>query len=278
MKQFDLYVKWYKDLAVKYELIKFLKNRELATLSKHTPQRNTRMLKCHTRQHFEFIWDKIINVEYHKTFYNFYYSLAKYINGIPNQPWRLKDRDNSSWNRSYYKHIEEMDFVIDIDASKEIIDIAYEDAMSIHEFFNLHKVPHEIRFSGRGFHIIIPFKFFQHLNMSFYFMHKQGSYVDLYLVIAEYLEKNYSELVDLTIYDFRRVLKIPYSLAVYPGDQDSYICYPLDQEDLKIPFKIENFTLTEENFKDLTKIIKYRGTYLFNEDGNIEGLLRCIKE
>ena len=270
MTQFQLYEQYYQHQSVIFELVKSCFKREVAFLSKHTPERSTRLLQLHSDKDFQIVYHKILNIHEFKTLYNMYYSLAKFKTGIPDQPIRLKQRNNEPWNSTYYNYITEYDFVLDIDADTfKNVKYAHQDAINIHEFFNSIKVPHEVRFSGKGFHFIIPHSYFlpQDLTFNPYLIKK--CWTELYLDLAKLLEHKFTEFIDLSIYDLRRVLKIPYSLAVYPETEKMFICWPFHSTEELENFSMDKYTLTEHNIHKLTKIIKKRGTFLFNKDGEV---------
>jgi len=268
------YKKWYDRIDVQFEIIKFLLNREFALLipswieNKELKRRSIRMMKCHNLQGFQFIMNKGLKVFDRKTPYNLYYSLAKYTNGIPNQTFNLSERDNSAWHARQHEEMMGYDFLIDIDAgSHEDLTFAQETAINISESFNSFNVPHEIRFSGMGFHLIIPSEYLP--THSFLPDAEYNRYKYL-ASIAKILNKTYSEMIDLNIYDSRRICKIPYSLALY--EKDIYICCPMKSLNELKSFKLENYQLNNFNQE-----IKGRGTTLFNKEGDFNNLLDVLK-
>jgi len=272
MINFYNYINWYWKPSVKFELIRTLRNRELALLNpnwltaEHPELRkqNVRMLRCHSVQHFDFIL-KSLNVYVMKKTYNFYYTLAKYINGIPYQTMDLKNRDNEEWKNT--KHFEEMigyDFLIDIDAREENeMNDAYESAGILKKEFDILSVPYELRFSGFGFHFIIPAIYMPKLS---FFKNEKNNIYQVCHLIAKRLNKKYSEMIDLKIYDSRRLCKLPYSLALY--EDVNYVCTPILTNREFNDFKIYNYTP-----KTIKYSIENRGTHIFNMVGNINKLL-----
>jgi len=224
-----------------------------------------------------FLYDSVVRYKNDERFFNMYHSICKYNTGIPHQPQRLMERDNKEWNRTHQNHIKEIDFFLDVDGELDTIKYTKEDVIVISEFFDSLNVPYEVRFSGRGFHFVIPFKFFQHLDLSFDYT-QENSYIALYLKIAEYIFNNFTDQVDLSIYDSRRIIKVAYSLAVYPNNENNYVTWCFHTKQGLNSFKLEEHILTPENFDNITKSIKMRGTYLFNKDGNINKLIEVINE
>jgi len=277
-EQFDynLIKQWYSLASVKFELIKFLYNREFALLVPKfitdidIKKRSVRTLKCHSVQHLDFNLNAT-QMFLKNTPYNFYYSLAKYINGIPNQTLNFAERDNSNWIKNHYKFIESYDYLIDIDAgSFDDLYFAYYSTKNIKKMFDDLNVPYELRFSGMGFHFIIPYKYLPQ-NLSFNPAENNNLYKFLFNLSTK-ISMDKSEMVDLNIYDSRRICKIPYSLALY--ENDCFICTPFINN--------EQFDKFGNNIhKNLYKLrcnnylynIQNRGTYLFNQTGNLIKLL-----
>lgn len=279
----SLYYDWYNSPAIKYEIIKFFYRREMATIRK--PGNNAfRMLKCHTTQHFDFLWGTIIEAERQNELHNIYYSLARYHNGIPNQNFKQGGkRDNYQWNKTHYQEMESYDFLIDIDAHDCSLDFAYNSATELKEFFDDNNIPYELRFSGNGFHFIIPYYFFQDdfnlhdINLN---PNEAHNIYQTYTKIAKYLHDNFSSLIDWKIYDSRRVCKVPCSLSCYPKSEDNdelriVMCFPFSSD--------EQFKIFENNSRLLN--LEYinpqsfvgNSSFLFNETGTLDKLRKIVE-
>jgi hypothetical protein len=277
----SLYYNWYKSSAIKFEIIKFLYRREMATIKR--PGSNTfRMLKCHTIQHFDFLWNRIIQAEQKNELHNVYYSMARYYSGIPNQDFRQGKRDNTVWNKSCYQEMESYDFFLDVDAHNCPLGFAYDSAKELKEFFDDYNVPYELRFSGNGFHFIIPYKYFlEQFNESDIFLNPKESpnIYQTYTKIAKYFNGTISSLIDWKIYDSRRICKIPYSLACYISKEETRIlmCFPFSSdEQFKIFGSFYNSRLLDvENVNPQSFIAK--GSFIFNPNGTVD-ILRKIME
>lgn len=270
---FDSIQEWYKRIDVQFEIIKFLRNREFALLvpswiqDKNITKRSTRTLRCHSIQHFQYLFNKGLRIFEKQTPYNLYYSLAVYEHGIPYQTLDFSKRDNTEWIKEHYKNIAGYDFLIDIDAGEhEDIYFAHETTLNIVELFNFLNIPFEVRFSGMGFHIVIPFCWLP--KCSFNPSDENSIYKSL-SSISKGLSKKYSEMIDLNIYDSRRIIKVPYSIALY--EKDLYICTPfLSMKGLN-DFRLENYQINNFN-----QIIKGRGIKLFNPEGNFNNLMEMF--
>lgn len=229
------YYKWYFIPKIKFNIIKYTKNRETMLLS-HDRKKFLRMLKIHSVQHIDF---HLKALNWYKQKWNIYYSMAQYKNGIPNQKFNLAARDNSQWKKDHWKQMVSYDFLIDIDATThdEIID-AKLSALNIIRRLEKHKILYDVRFSGMGFHIVVPYDHFKSDNYSFDPKHERSIY-SYYSLMARKLNIEISEMVDYKINDSRRVCKVPYSLAIY--ENIIYVCCPLTIKMLK-EFKLENYT------------------------------------
>jgi len=263
----QLIINWYKSPPIKFEIIKFLYNREMAVINKSDDggKVTIRMLKCHNVQSFDFICDYILKMEQPDRLFNFYYSLAKYTNGIPNQDWRLQDRNNAEWTNHHWEQMESYDFLLDIDAGGfEELDYAYESAVEIKEFFDDKRIPYYLRFSGCGYHFVIPYKYLpQELNFNpFKTIDNIYKYCSR---LGRMFHDDFSEMVDYKIYDSRRICKIPYSLSIYPKEDYAMMCFPFINDE---QMKIINNNYRLLNYENLIpEANKQRGNYLFNADG-----------
>jgi hypothetical protein len=203
--------------------------------------------------------------------FNFYYSLARYSNGIPNQTFNLSLRDNSGWVSSHYKEMIEYDFLIDVDSGDHSdIEYAWDSTKDIINYFDLLQVPYELRFSGMGFHIIVPYVYFP--KYSFNPKDNDNIYT-LYSRIAKMLKERFSEMLDTTIYDSRRVCKLPFSLSIY--EDGVYVCTPfLSRLDFD-NFNLFNYRVDTVPCEDIT--ISKENRKIFNPEGHIKHLLSDLE-
>jgi hypothetical protein len=205
--------------------------------------------------------------------YNFYYSLARYTEGIPMQTMNFSLRDNSGWQKTHTHSMQDYDFLLDIDAgSHDDIMMAHYSARLISDLFDEKNIPYELRFSGKGFHIIIPSGYFPSHS---YNPKAEDSIYRLYAKIAKFLENNYSEMIDSGIYDSRRICKVPYSWALY--EDAEYLCIPfIDKKDF-LDFELKQYQFLDKlgSMPDCFNV-RGRGTKVFNSSGTVEPLLEMI--
>jgi len=279
---YNIVSSWYKTPAVKFELIKSLYNREFALLVPRMydklSYRSVRTLKVHSVQHLDFNL-KATDMFKFNTPYNFYYSLAKFKNGIPNQTLNFQERNNDDWKENYYKEMVSYDWLIDIDAGDfDDLKFAYHSARNVKGLFDKLNVPYELRYSGMGFHFIVPYKFLPK-NLTFNPHSEELTIYKFLKNLTKCIADDYSDLIDLNVFDSRRVCKLPYSLAIY--ENDAFVCHPfLSDEEFK-NFKVKGVVMYGSLYKLRPENYKYqvqnRGTRLFNSDGNISKLLMRYK-
>jgi len=215
---FANYRLWYNRLDVIYEILKYAKNRELAVINPFIKKEAIRMIKLNTAQQFGDI-SKWINMN--KRTWNLYTSLAVYKNGIPNQTFNMEKRDSKEWNLNHWKEIKHFDFLIDFDCdSHDMIAYAKEDVKRVSNFFN--GIPHSIRYSGMGYHIMISGEYMPKITFN---PDEKDNYFDFLRECLVQLRRQFSDFIDTGCHDPRRVAKLPYSLALY--ENDNYVCWPL---------------------------------------------------
>lgn len=258
--QTKLFISWYNLAEVKFELMKSTFNREFVALApKHRHGYNTRYLRCHAVQHLDFLlWRNLKCAIKHKI-YNLYFSLATYKGGLPKFGPNFAFRDTSEWSESHHKHIIAYDLLIDIDAgSHKEMGFAHETMLRVIKELDDCKMPYSVRFSGMGFHIIIPYWIFRKKGWNFNPSSENNIY-RAYTKILKNLSEEISEMIDIKIADSRRICKIPYSLAFY--EKNTYLCMPLNTKT-----EITNFKL--EKMHPLLWIgnLKGRGIYTYNGD------------
>ena len=255
--KWDSYKQWYSNLSIRYKMFPYLRDREFALLipkcSSHEYFRSTRFLKLTNVQSFDFFF-KVTGMNDNETKYGFFYSMAKYENGIPFVPYNKEKRDiaKAKWINNHWKEMISYDFYIDIDGELPIFHLVKESAHLLINFFKNHQFPFKLRYSGKGFHFVTDYeniKNFIPLKWNDFNPNAEHNIYRFYGLIAKWLSATISELIDLGIYDARRVLKIPYSLAIYKDD--TFVCFPISKiEEFK---KFEPWKVNIKNFK-LSKI------------------------
>ena len=272
------YIRWYFRQDIKFLMLPYLQNREFALLvPPHLDydERTTRFFKVNNVQNFDRVFD-LVNIKRKQTFYNLYSSVATYFNGLPFIKFGHSERKPAieSWMKKHQHQMSSYDFFIDIDAKPDTFKYAKDSALLLVNFFKLINFPFILRFSGTGFHFITPFEYFEEFafiknNQSFF---RQKDYFNVYRLmhdLAETLHNKYTELIDLCIYDSQRLVKIPYSLAIYEGRIE--VCRPINHID-----DLENLELGRSIYPFLAKDKGYyrdHSEVLHNAGGKVSNLL-----
>lgn len=185
---------------------------------------------------------------------NTYYSLAAYQRGIPINDEYFFTIPKSKWKSEHWKEMTAYDFVVDIDCKDmhEAKTIGYESALMVHDWLVKRGFDVQIRFSGKGFHLVVTFEQFQkRAGFTFHSSFDPDSEESIYSHyqhLASEMHDSLTEWIDLGIYDSRRVIKLPFTLSFYKEETGvrPVVAYPFSS--IK-EFKYFNFdNLYLENF------------------------------
>jgi hypothetical protein len=178
---------------------------------------------------------------------------------------RLDSEAYQKFNENFGENIADYDFLIDLDS--ESFSDAYYQASVIKSVFDDYKLPYSFwNSSSKGFHFVIEGKYFD-----IPLLNKPNAFAKV-----SYNLKGIYELkgIDTEIFDFRRIVKLPYSFNC----GDSTIVLPLSDENFEKDLKIHlNKYLTSNSV--LNRImIKNRGLLTRNLDLSEEQLeAKCKK-
>lgn len=258
------YRTWYSRRDVQFEIIKFSQDRELFLLSKTDPKTSVRCLKAHNVQQFDIIMGDTSAVD---NLYNVYASVARY-SSPPHLHCYVAKRDAKGFRADHSRYMNGYDFVIDIDAPDHeplSIDFAKMTLIDIMDLYDKYDVPYEVRFTGKGFHVIVPSWAIDREGYADNFrLFDPKSRFNLLAKVAKSLNIQVSELIDTGIYDSRRVVKIPYTLSLY--EDRCLVCMPLFSRQ-----EAETFTLAKYDYKNWMKTsVRGKGTFMFNKDGSFK--------
>lgn len=270
-----LYRQWYNAESVQYGLIRGLYHRAVDFIEPFDTKKTVRMMKVHSVQHLRTVMFHGLNVNDKQRAYNLYRSLALYECGIPDQTLNLAKRDNTRFLKDHWNEMESYDFVLDIDAPSCAETMLIKDqAQDIWEYLDKHEVPFVPAYSGRGFHFHVPGKLFKghsynpRLLMNIY---------QKYRIIAEKMKVRLScPAIDTSIYDPRRVIKIPYSLAVYKDEPDLHVAFPFLSYDEFHDFTVDKAVIDEQTIRRAMKWVYRRGERVFNPDGNVDAWMKDL--
>jgi len=216
---------------------------------------NRRNMRCHNTSHVGYF--RRMHYQESLNLYsplNWYYSLAIFKDGVP----RNKVINKAEWNKMANSQMVGYDFLLDIDAgSLKDVAQAYQDAKKILAFFLSFNLPVEVDFSGRGFHIKMAYDLFVYHGFSL-IQGEDNTIYDFYIKIAKLMTEKFSEMIDLGIYDFRRLCKVPGSLATY--DNGVYVCYQFNSVEEFMDFNIDNYKF--ENYWAKFRPVKLRHPWI----------------
>jgi len=266
MRLRKIYDNWYTQTYIQLEIVKFLKERELAIFETFDNTKSVRNIKAHKLKDFHY-W--LMRYNFFERYYNVYYSLASFENGLPNFSPKPEERKKQTleWNNNCHKYFQSYDLLLDIDAkSHEEMPIIHKQAKSLKTLFDKNKISYTLNFSGMGFHFILPYHTLSK-NHNFIPADK-GSIFAFAGKVMDKIKEKYVKNLDITVNDHRRVVKVPYSLAIYKPE-DVYVCFPLSDDEF------ENFELDKMKPEYIIKHkkISFRGSLMRDGDGKIEEII-----
>lgn len=241
MNRMDYYGKTF----VLFELVKNLYKRELSFLDTSLQETKRYPVRCIKAWTVDYLKKNFERFRLWEKNYNLYYSVAC-LKEMPSFSFNLKKRkqEQENFKAAFSLYIEHYDFVFDLDNPD--LKEAHRDAKKLKEFFDLFEVPYSVRYSGnKGFHFAISGDFFPRYSFS---------QVKLFEAIALRLKKGIPS-IDSSIYDERRILKLPYSLVAVNGHEN--VVLPLNEK------QFENFDV-----KDMEVNNVMRDVHLMNR-GNL---------
>jgi len=221
--------KWYSQTFVLLEIVKCLKNRELAFISAkgELPKRVVRYMWAfavdYLKKHFE--WDY---VNFYNNLINIYHSVAVIKGKLSyfsyNMNERMKDEKYQDFNKNYIDYVEGFNFFLDIDGKENPKD-AYKDTQDIKKLFDDAKIPYYLLNSSlTGFHIHIPIEYMPKMKPE-ELLRMIGDVIYNLKGIYEF------KCLDDSIADLKRICKVPYSYVC-----DGSIALPLSN------YEFENFS------------------------------------
>lgn len=212
-------LQYYSNKEVLYELVKITQGREIAFLGDGIP---VRCIKAHCIDYLE---SNFKAFDFFKKKYNIYYSLA-YLKNMPMFSYNPIKRKEMQvyFNKGFDDYFVDYDFGLDFDFDKEKgFKKVYNDTWTVKDLFDRFKVPYSLRFSGSGFHIVVPGKYFP-VNGLFKTISEKIKTFNLFATEIKSLKR--VESLDTSIYDKRRIWKLPYSFDYKTGN----IVLPLTDE------------------------------------------------
>jgi hypothetical protein len=259
---------YYKQIFVLFEIVKCLKNRELAFLTPKTEERkkSARYLLAfnldYLKKHFEWI-------DFNKTLVNMYMSVAK-LKDVPvfsyNLAERLNDENYKNFNKEYENFVVGYDLFLDFDG-KENPEKCLQEVKEMKKIFDEYKVPYYVMNSSlTGFHFHIPAEYMPSMDI-------KELLATLNDVIYNLKGVYNLSCLDESVIDMKRICKVPYSIVA-----DGSVCLPLND------FQLESFRPENVKIGNVlrTTMIKNRGlivrTHNLSEDILKENVKKFISE
>lgn len=270
---------WYRRRDVKFAMLPYLQLREIGFIvGKGFPEQKAshRHYACMNVQGFDIIRD-YSRMERKKTHYNVYTTLATYRKEDLRFPNPESDDDTRKrfleyWKSHHHSFITGYDLVFDIDGSHEDFPFSKRSMLKVHAYLTAIHCPHAIRFSGKGFHVIVPWKRIAGNVNPVFDPQEEGNIYALFSACARLLFTEASEMIDTSIYDSRRLLKCPWSLALYADCPTMFVCKPLLTEEELRRCELEDFCW--HLFKDGSLRSVWTKDIIFEEQGSVEELFR----
>ena len=193
---------------------------------------------------------------------NIYYSLAN-LNNMPVFTFDITKRkeEMNLFTNNFLDYVIDVDIGFDFDSHDFTFNQCYNDTKRFKELLDKYKIPYSLRFSGSGFHINIEGKYMPSKSVG-----GINSMLDFYKQIAyEMSDLLNLPTLDKSIYDIRRIWKLPYSID-YKTD---LVCLPLDDKEF------ENFNKDYCKPENVLKL-KIRDRGLLTRPGNTDNVIKLI--
>ncbi|MGM0495429.1 MAG: hypothetical protein ACQERX_02080 [Bacillota bacterium] len=279
---------WYLNLEIQHKIIQSTQQRETAFLLSSAEKNQTKAVNLRYVS-----MNKTMDLSYQiqQTFkiydneprlYNIYYSIAHFKRFFPYFKFGKERRQSiEKWTKHIMcKTIDYVDLFIDIDTNKDSFKAGKETTKKLMDFFDKYNITYQVRMSGKGFHIVCDGRQFIPLNLNITEdLDDDKSIMNVYYKIAEYLHKEYSELIDLAVYDLRRVTKANYSLVHYMEELKIVLPFQNHEEFLECDYNTNNIknvmTLLDDDLKNINKRKNFK--YNVNKESKVRELIeKCL--
>jgi len=188
---------------------------------------DNRSVRCIAVKNIHHLLSNMKRFKFFERKYNIYSSVARFdfsqMNrdfGFPPFSFQLDQRakDRQQFNQICSDYVLSYDFVLDFDDNGNF-NATYKDVSVVKNQFDVLKIPYVLKFTGSGFHIIVPGK---------YLPPEWKDKPNMCRLLAEKMSALYDlSTLDMKIYDLRRISKISYSIDVKTG----LVCYPLTDDE-----------------------------------------------
>jgi hypothetical protein len=249
---------WYSQTYIGLEMAKLLQHRELVFLEKKNPQqeesgRRLKTIRCCAGYTYDLLKSNYgaFSILQHP-FVNLYYSLMRFERmPLFSYSPSVRAKKYVEWtNGGYREQYSGYDFAIDFDG-EDGIEGAKKDCLHLKKLFDTFKVPYSVRFSGsRGFHLSVDYKWLPQLP--------EQKIVALCGELGAMIKEIEGlDTLDESIFDARRVFKLPYSFCL------GKIVLPLDD------YQMANFDLSIVSPEYVQKAIRLKDRGLLERFSNL---------
>lgn len=254
------FLKHYSRQEILYEIVKYANSRELSFLG----DGRVRGVMAHK---VSYLLRNFKAFDFGKKLYNVYFTVAKIRNlgalsfAPPERKKQLKEL-TEKFNLIAYEY----DLVLDFDA-KEGHNKAYSQCRELKEYFDCDGIEYFLKFSGSGFHIVIPHYEVSKINPMEKFDFKKR--VEFCKEFAQRCKDIFAlDTLDDSIYDMRRLWKCPYTLDIKTGN----VAMPLTDTEFN-NFKLEMVDMCSDEYIDSVRPKSY-----FMRKAKEGGIIKFYKE
>jgi hypothetical protein len=245
---------WYGMNVVKYEIVKCLKHRELAFMD--LEHKTVRDMNGWNVRYLDMCMDAY---GFFRKDYRMYMSVAQLMETPIASFDPNKRKDDKETVKEAWKYYDDYDFAVDLDAPD--LDKAKEEAIKLTKIFDRDGVPYSVTFSGaRGFHVRVSGRDIPPCEDKIKLCQAWA------LSLCDVDGVNY---IDASIYDHRRILKVPYSIDHKTGEY--LVVLPLTKEQL-YDFNVEHVKL---NY--VLKNVKLFNRGLLTREGDVDDTVHHLK-
>ena len=252
----EKYQLWYKIKEVKNALVYQLMYREGAVLGERKRVRN---MKIREVSHLQ---ENIKKFRILEEPVNWYYSVAV-LKTMPIFSFNPVQRkiESKQFIQTFNLFMDGFDLPLDFDSKHVEFETTLSDMRKVHKWMQVNNIPHVVRASGAGFHILV---YSNYLWQKPFHFRPSLSPLLCWVVVCALKRELKLKSLDTSVVDFRRIWKVPYSMDIKTGN----ICRPLND------YEIDHF-----NFEMLSMeyCINHRGVFKRSMFvGNSRGLNKFI--
>lgn len=205
---------YYSKEAVLYEIVKYSKNREVAFIG----EGRVRGIMAHA---VRYLVSNFKAFRVGDKYYNMYHSVAL-LDGLTAMSYvpKLRKVQLDEYSNNFDSMAIGYDFVLDFDgklADSEkitVTELAKKDCEKVKSVLDELNIEYSLKFSGSGFHIVVKNKTLGFENSKF---NVQIAAESCRLIAESMIKTLRLKTLDTSIYDKRRIWKLPYSMDIKTG-------------------------------------------------------------